>query len=198
MSALMIVLQSYCFLSENGKLFVNLPTSTTTSRVLMNVESHKNSGASQILSEYLERTHRRRTPERFTILSAAESLKGHFSVERLCRVLEKDGERIARATVYNTVEMFLEAGILASRCFDGSTTVYELAGEAHHHLVCSKCGRVKDVRDPALDEYLRTRRYSAFTPAQFSLTVHGVCSACARRAKAGTKKVNSSSKKTYT
>ena len=53
-----------------------LPTSTTTSRVLMNVESHKNSGASQILSEYLERTHRRRTPERFTILSAAESLKG--------------------------------------------------------------------------------------------------------------------------
>lgn len=161
----------------------------------MNIESPKNSAASQQLGEYLERTHRRRTPERFMILSAAESLKRHFSVEQLCDVLAAEDTRIARATVYNTVAMLVDAGILTGRSFDGAATVYEFESEPHHHLVCTRCGRVKEIRDRSLDEYLRTRRYSAFTPSQSTLTVYGVCSTCARRARSGNKKANPSTKK---
>lgn len=124
------------------------------------------------------------------VLASAEDMKGHFSVDELCARLNEDSRHVARGTVYSTMELLVECG-LVRRLSVAGTTRYEFAAVSHHHLVCTRCGKIKDVRDTVLDDALRARRYSAFTPSAFTLVVYGICSACARKARrADSKKLN--------
>ena len=79
----------------------------------MTGEKHKQDFALQKLTEYLARTCRRNTPERLEILEAARTLTSGFSVEELASAVEARGVRVSLATVYNAVELFVAAGILA-------------------------------------------------------------------------------------
>jgi len=79
----------------------------------MTGEKHKQDFALQKLTEYLARTCRSNTPERLEILEAARTLTSGFSVEELASAVEARGVRVSLATVYNAVELFVAAGILA-------------------------------------------------------------------------------------
>ncbi len=155
----------------------------------MNADKNKAS-YSLILAEYLERTGRRRTPERFAILDCALSLPGHFNSEQILNALEKDGKHVALATVYNTLELLVDCGVVIRHRFNDNCTTFEVAqtGTSHHHLICTRCGRVKESRDQSLLNYMELKRYPSFTPQYFSLTVYGVCSSCMRKMKAKTNK----------
>ncbi len=150
--------------------------------IAMKADETLRSTAARQLTDYLRRSGRRCTPERYMVLASAEAMKGHFSVDELCVRLADDARRVAKGTVYSTLELLVECG-LARRLSVAGATRYEFALVSHHHLVCTRCGKIKDVRDSGLDEALRARRYSAFTPSAFSLVVYGICSACARKAR---------------
>ena len=64
--------------------------------------------AREILDQYLESNQHRKTPERYAILDAVFSMKGHFTLEALGAALEKKNFRVSRATLYNTIHLFLE------------------------------------------------------------------------------------------
>lgn len=136
-----------------------------------------------ILTEYLHRTKRRRTPERFMVLAGAEAMGGHFTVEQLGEYLQNRNQHLATATVYSGLQLLVDAGLLRRLRLGDGAMHYELTGGNLFHLMCVRCGKIKDVRDPGMEELLRTRRYSAFTPAYFALSVYGVCSGCARKAR---------------
>lgn len=148
----------------------------------MTGEKHKQDFALQKLTEYLARTCHRNTPERLEILEAARTLTSGFSVEELASAVEARGVRVSLATVYNAVELFVSAGILA-RYFGNRGARFEMLPANRHHLVCLNCGKIKSVKDQSFSEVLRARHYSAFTASYFEMTVYGVCSACARKAK---------------
>lgn len=148
----------------------------------MTGEKHKQDFALQKLTEYLARNCRRNTPERLEILEAARTLTSGFSVEELASAVEARGVRVSLATVYNAVELFVAAGILA-RYFGSRGARFEMLPANRHHLVCLNCGKIKSVKDQSFSEVLRARHYSAFTASYFEMTVYGVCSACARKAK---------------
>ena len=61
-----------------------------------------------ILDNFLESNHHRKTPERYAILDAVYSLKGHFTLDDLGALLEKKHFRVSRATLYNTMHLFIE------------------------------------------------------------------------------------------
>lgn len=148
----------------------------------MTGEKHKQDLALQKLTEYLARTGRRNTPERLEILEAARSLGAPFTVEELASAVEARGVRVVRATLYNTVELLVSAGIIA-RYYGSRGARYEMLPANRHHLVCLRCGKTKSVKDQSFSEVLRARHYSAFTASYFEMTVYGICSACARKAK---------------
>lgn len=151
---------------------------------IMTSDEIKETAGGRILTDFLRRTGRRCTPERYMVLATAEGMQGHFTVEELGAALDADGRRVAIATVYSTLQLLVECALVRRlRLDDGSAVRYELTEANHHHLLCTRCGKIKDVRDPALEELLKTRRYSAFTPAYFALSVYGICSACARKAR---------------
>jgi Fur family ferric uptake transcriptional regulator len=142
-------------------------------------------------SAYLQSKGLRRTPERLMVLERAMEMSGHFTVEALHESISSQ-RHLSLATVYNTLQLLMDAGIVSRHQFDGQTPLYGVAlsqeGHGHQHLVCVKCGKVKEVRDPELDKYLNAKRYTAFTASHFLVTVYGVCSSCARRRRKSTKR----------
>ena len=64
--------------------------------------------AREILDQYLESNQHRKTPERYAVLDAVYSIDGHFTLEELDAELTKRNFRVSRATLYNTMHLFIE------------------------------------------------------------------------------------------
>lgn len=137
------------------------------------------------LEKFMEQKKMRRTPERYKVLDQAIEMTTHFKVDDLCEQLNANSFHVSKATVYNTVQLLVEAGILRRHRFAGQPSQYEIVVEQaqtnHHHLICRECGKVKEIKDAAIDNHLRQTVYRGFHPEYFTLYVYGVCSSCSRR-----------------
>ncbi len=131
------------------------------------------------LTEFLHRRHLRKTPERYAILSKAIELSAHFDVDQLYNALETEGYHVSRATIYNTLELLCEAGILNRHLFATNLARYEVARGSHLHLICRKCGKIKEIDDPLLTQSLLHRDYDGFSPEYSSSSIYGLCADCA-------------------
>ena len=171
------------------KKFTNFARRNATHQ--MSEISIPSTASAAAFAEYMKQTGRRCTPERFLVLAAAEGMQGLFTARAVADVLQRNSTHVASATVYSTMQMLVDCGMLRKLFIDDAVTMFEMASACHNHLVCTKCGKIKNLKDPELEELLRTRRFSAFTPAYASISVYGVCSTCARR----TRKVSSEQKK---
>ncbi len=137
------------------------------------------------LTEYLRVKKLRKTPERYAILDKVCVMTRHFDIEALYVAIEDDGFHVSRATLYNTMELFIDCGIVRRHQFGSQPAQYELvAGMSNHlHLICQQCGKIKESQDPELVKFMNSRSYSAFHTSYFCLYVYGTCAACARRNK---------------
>lgn len=134
-------------------------------------------------NEYLDAHSMRKTTERYAILTRIMSINGHFTIEELQQMIEGDGFHVSRSTVYNTVELLIEAKMLRRHVFEGMQAQYERITLPHTHLICTTCGKVKEVRDPNFAAFMNARRFNAFNTDHYSLYVYGTCSTCARKIK---------------
>lgn len=141
--------------------------------------------AREALSAYLKEKRMRHTPERFAILERVFSTDAHFYIDALHEAMELEGYHVSLSTVYATIQLFVEAGLVRRHQFGNQPAQYErvLQGvtENHHHLVCTSCGRVRAVKDAELATRIEGLRYSNFRTDFFSLYVYGLCSRCQRR-----------------
>lgn len=138
--------------------------------------------AVKIFNRWLEQKHLRKTPERFAILKMAWQMSGHFGVDALHEALENTSYHVSRATVYNTVSLLEGCGVLR-RYQTGSEAQYETAGRSHLHLICNRCGAVREYDASAdIASLLAPCRYEGFTPAWLSANVYGICADCAAKA----------------
>ncbi len=156
----------------------------------MNTDKAKNEELHRTLTAFLQRTRRRRTPERYMVLDCIADGDAHFSADSLCTRLAEAGQHVSLGTVYNTIGLLMECGLVTEHNFGDGRRVFELAPTGHYHLVCTGCGKVKEVPDTALEALVAGRHYASFTPQRFSLTVFGICSRCARRTKKSKKQQN--------
>lgn len=134
-------------------------------------------------SEYLDAHGMRKTTERYAILKRIMDINGHFTIEELQQIIINDGFRVSRSTVYNTVELLMDAKMLRRHVFEGMQAQYERITLPHTHLVCTTCGKVKEVRDTNFAAFMNARRFNAFNTDHYNLYVYGTCSTCARKLK---------------
>ena len=159
-------------------------------------EALTNSAIVKNFTEFLEAGHYRKTPERFAILNKVLSFAKSFTIDQLENELEQESFHVSRATLYNNVELFIEAGILRKLYIDGLQVQYERwSSSCHAHLICTVCGKVKDVKDNNLAAYMNAKKYTAFNNAYYCLCVYGMCSTCARKLKKSKAKSNKLPKK---
>lgn len=137
------------------------------------------------LSQYIHSKKLRKTPERYAILDKVFDISEHFSIEMLYSALEEDGFHVSKATLYNSIQLFIECGLLRKHQFDGKSAQYERSARVgnHHHLICTQCGNIKEVKDASLVSMLNSRKYPAFHTSYFALYVYGICSRCQRKNK---------------
>jgi Fur family ferric uptake transcriptional regulator len=93
---------------------------------------------------FLQKRALRLTDARAAIVEAALARTGHYPIEDLIADLKKRGIRGSKATVYRTLPLLAEAGILQPAILAGDSKSYETTfGQEHHdHLVCARCGKV--------------------------------------------------------
>lgn len=138
----------------------------------------------QRFDAYLRNRGMRRTVERFALLEQIMNASGHVTAEELQQAVSAAGYPVATATVYSTLKLLIDCGLVESRQFGTQATVYERAGHQqgrHHHLICSVCGKIKEVRDPALDSMIASRHFAGFSQSDYSLNIYGICSSCSRK-----------------
>ncbi len=134
----------------------------------------------RILDNYLEMNNHRKTPERYTILKAIYSTNGHFTIEELNEKLSTEWNfPVSRATLYNTLNLFLSLRLVARHRFQGSTK-YEACydNNSHCHQICTMCGKVVEVKSPEIDLAVENMHLRRFRKDGFTLYVYGVCSTC--------------------
>jgi Fur family ferric uptake transcriptional regulator len=139
-----------------------------------------NNAVVRILDSYLEMNNHRKTPERYAILKAVYSISGHFTLNQLGEKLEKDYKfPVSRATLYNTLNLFLELRLVIRHRFQGSTK-YEASydNNSHCHQICTVCGKVTEVRSPEIDRAIEEMRLRRFRRDGYSLYIYGICSIC--------------------
>lgn len=148
-------------------------------------------------SDYLDAHGMRKTTERYAILSHILNINGHFTIEELQQIINDDGFRVSRSTVYNTVELLMDAKMLRRHVFEGMQAQYERITLPHTHLICTNCGKVKEVRDPNFAAFMNARRFNAFNTDHYSLYVYGTCSTCARKLKRSRQSSKDNTKKKH-
>ena len=143
---------------------------------------------------FLRERGQRRTPERVAVLDALYATNDHVDADTLFARLKADGMRVSRATVYNTLDLLIEADLAVRHQFGKQQAKYERAYAywQHDHLICEDCGEILEFCDPRLQEIQESvAEIYGFDVARHALTVYGHCrrEACPNRTSTSDNKV---------
>ncbi len=135
------------------------------------------------IKDYLKEKGFKLTSQRGSVLDIIlENTGKHLSAEEIYDLVKINCPEIGLATVYRTMQVLDELGLVYKNNFDDGRTRYEITqneDHQHHHLVCRKCGKVIEVEEDLLEqlEHQVEKKYN------FSITNHkvkffGYCNEC--------------------
>lgn len=135
----------------------------------------------EVFADFLAAQNLKMTPQRQAILSTILKAKGHLSSEELYGQVKKKDKSIGQATIYRTLKLLQDSGLVEPLDFADGVTRYELSyGKEHHdHLICENCGANMEI----LDEVIEKRQEELAEKYGFSLLRHkmylyGICPKC--------------------
>ena len=132
------------------------------------------------VSELLERNGVRATPRRLEVLEELAQERDDVTAQQLWSRLRERDSRAGLATVYRTLALLSEKGVVDVLSHHGGEQCYRLCGEAHHHhLVCERCHRVVEVEGCDLGEWLDSvARRHGFIATDHQVEISGLCADC--------------------
>ena len=120
------------------------------------------------------------TPQRRAVIRAVASNQDHLTPAAIYEKVHQDHPDIGLVTVYRTLDILAELGLICELHAGGSCRSYTLSTSGHHHhLICSSCGTVVDVTGyhlAGLEQ--RLSRKTGFEIKDHLLEFIGLCQAC--------------------
>jgi Fur family peroxide stress response transcriptional regulator len=114
--------------------------------------------------------------QRLLLLHYMHNAHDHPTVERIHADLVKQGHSLSKATVYNTLTLFVQNGLLRLVGLDHSEARYDILTCDHAHFVCERCGAIYDV--PVDFDQLNLQFPEAEQVRQRDIFYRGVCKRC--------------------
>jgi Fur family peroxide stress response transcriptional regulator len=121
----------------------------------------------------------RATPQRIAIYEALWKAGSHPSVSDIHEYAIKKDPSISLATVYKTLQLFYEMGLVREMGFRDGSSHYDPKTDFHINLVCDKCGKIEDFDCVSIEDIVPNLDEKAGFEAQsFNFEVRGLCSSC--------------------
>lgn len=86
------------------------------------------------------------TPQRMLVAQLLLKAPRHLTAEQILKELKQAGHRVSKATVYNTLNMLTEHGLIRGINLGGDHTVYDSTSTPHHHFHNVDTGELVDIR----------------------------------------------------
>jgi Fur family peroxide stress response transcriptional regulator len=119
------------------------------------------------------------TPQRIAIYRALLEANDHPNPEAIYTRVRTTMPSVSLATIYKTLDALVRLGLVSELPATGNSRRYDANVDLHHHLVCTRCDRVTDYYDPALDRIPLPSRLAEFRARRVSVHIHGLCANCA-------------------
>ena len=123
------------------------------------------------------------TPQRIAIYRALLASEDHPTPEMLYNTVTQEMPSLSLATIYKTLDALTAVGLVRSVAVESDKRRYDANDEAHHHLVCSECGCIRDFYSDEFDALIPQKRVLGFIPQAISVNITGICADCRHKRK---------------
>jgi len=109
-------------------------------------------------------------------------IKGHLNADQIYRAVKDVSPGIGFSTVYRTMKLLCEAGLVSERHFGDGEALYENVASHHDHCICTSCGRIIEFENPRIEELQESiaERFG-FELRSHKMELYGLCAACRER-----------------
>lgn len=120
------------------------------------------------------------TPQRLAILKLLEGNRTHPTAEDIFNTLKGEYPNLSFTTVYNILNSIKEVGGIQELLIDRERAHYDPDTSPHHHIICTRCGRLMDVFyretfEPRVPDEIREE----FQVTGHQINFFGICRKCA-------------------
>jgi Fur family ferric uptake transcriptional regulator len=125
----------------------------------------------------------RLTAQRRLLLELLRKAKGHIDAKELYHRASARDESISPATVYRSLNLFKQLGLVDERRLGKVRCYYEIKqSPEHQHLVCQGCGKVIEFESPLIRKLVEiVRAEHGFNVTKAELYLEGYCSECEQK-----------------
>ncbi|MFT8704394.1 Fur family transcriptional regulator [Bifidobacterium aquikefiricola] len=123
----------------------------------------------------------RTTPQRKLIYRIITATAQHVSAQQIQQELEEVFPGISLPTVYSTLELFTQLGVIHKMAINNGEMLYDTGwSHPHAHMRCKKCGRIIDLDIPPVTQQdIRSAAEAGFSVDSGDLLLYGLCKECA-------------------
>ena len=143
-----------------------------------------NSGAmkqTKRFQSFLEEKKLKKTSQRAVVWETLLESDDHPSVEEIRDRLREGGHRVGLSTIYRTLKILLDSGMIRQARLEGTTRYEPLIGQPNHiHFICNGCGKTEEFPSRTLERLIREETTRHLFQQRYSrYAIFGLCRECA-------------------
>jgi Fur family transcriptional regulator, ferric uptake regulator len=137
----------------------------------------------ELLNKHVKEKGLKSSAQRNVILTVMMKEKKHLTVDELYSLIKKENPEIGIATVYRTIHLLCDIGIVRELAISNAVSRYEILADGNHHdhLVCVSCGKFVEIVSSLIEkEQAKIAHTHGFILTNHTHVLYGRCPECSK------------------